>query len=312
MSWTKREPEELELSTELRTAVDKLRAKSPLCPSPDLLQAAQAGVLPPDLAKDVSEHLERCGLCKSLQADLEVLDNEELDNGQFDVAAQDRIWSRVQAGMAPQKAPAVVAARSPWWKLGLRPLPVAAMAAAAVLVLVLGVRWFGDRQQPAPSVAQNQRPALPLPPSVFRLEKAPVVLPASTAILWRGQEDPFARQSKDLQQALVPYAADNYAEAARRLDLLRKKYPRMAEAPFYLGVSQLFLNQNDDAAKSLKDAVNLADRSLADEATWYLALALDRTGRTDLARPLLEQLCRAGRKNSNRACTGVKELQSPH
>jgi hypothetical protein len=86
----------------------------------------------------------------------------------------------------------------------------------------------------------------------------------------------------------------------------------MAEAPFYLGVSQLFLNQNEDAAKSLKDAVNLASRPLADEATWYLALALDRTGRTDLASSLLEPLCHAGGKNSSRACAGIKELQAPH
>jgi len=138
------------------------------------------------------------------------------------------------------------------------------------------------------------------------------VLPASTAILWRGQEDAAARRTKDLNQALIPYEAGNYTEAARRLDLVRKRYPRLAEAPFYLGVSQLFLKQNDDAAKSLKDAVNLADQPLADEATWYLALALYRTGRTHPASSLLEPLCRAGGKNSGSACAGIKELEARH
>lgn len=307
MSWTRREPGEPELSTELTAAVAKLRTKSPLCPPPELLQAAQAGVLPPELARDVTEHLESCRLCQSLQVDL-----DELDNTQLDAVVQTRIWKRVQEGIPAHTAPVNVTTRSTWWTLMLQPLPVAAMTAFAVVVVVIGLRFFNGRQQPAATVAQNQTPASLPAPSALRLEKAPVVLPASTAILWRGQEDPSARRSKELKQALAPYEADNYAEAARQLDRLRKKYPRMAEAPFYLGVSQLFLNQNEDAAKSLKDAVNLAHLQLADEARWYLALALYRTGRADLASSLLEPICDAGGKDSARACAGVKELQARH
>jgi tetratricopeptide (TPR) repeat protein len=305
MSWTERQPGEPELSTELTAAVAKLRAKSPLCPPPELLQAAQEGVLPADLTNEVTGHLATCRLCKSLQVDLEELDNTELD-----AAGRKRIWQRVQAGMPSQTAHAGMVIPSAWWKMWLRPVAVAAMAVVAMLATVIGVRFFSDRSRPATTVAQKQTPASLPTPSVFRLEKAPIMLPASTAILWRGREDAATRQTKDLKQALVPYEANNYAEAARRLDLLRKKYARLAEAPFYLGVSQLFLDQNDDAVKSLKDAVNLADQPLADEATWYLALALYRTGRTDLASSLLEPLCRAGGNNSSSACAGIKELKA--
>jgi hypothetical protein len=233
MSWTRREPGEPELSTELTAAVAKLRAKSLLCPPPELLQAARAGVLPPDLARDVTEHLESCRLCQSLQVDLEALDNTELD-----AAVRTKIWRRVQTGIPAQTAPVNVTTRGSWWKLMLQPLPAGAMAAFAVMIVVVGLRFFSDRRQPAATVAQDQTPASLPAPSAFHLEKAPVVLPASTAILWRGQTDPSAKRSKDLKQALAPYEADNYAEAAQRLDRLRKKYPRLAEAPFYLGVSQ--------------------------------------------------------------------------
>jgi tetratricopeptide (TPR) repeat protein len=146
----------------------------------------------------------------------------------------------------------------------------------------------------------------------LRLEKPPIILPAASVIVWRGQKDASSEQNKELKQALAPYEADNYAEAAQRLDRIRQKYPRMAEAPFYLGVSQLFLNQNEDATKSLKDAVNLAGQPLADEANWYLALALYRSGRGEAASSVLAPLCHAGGKNSARACQGIKELQERH
>jgi TolA-binding protein len=149
--------------------------------------------------------------------------------------------------------------------------------------------------------------------SVFSLERAPVVLPsAQPALVWRGQQDTSAKQIKDLQQALVPYDSGDYAGAARLLELLRKKYPRMAQAPFYLGVCQLFLGQNDAAVRSLQDAQDLAGPSLADQTTWYLALANVKTGKIDKAKSLLTERCSAEGKDSARACAGVKELEGQH
>ena len=301
MSWTHREPEELELSTELTTALGTLRTNATACPKPELLQAARSQVLPAEAAKEVNQHLESCRLCQSVVADLEALDGPDLN-----AAGRKRIWKRIQQEIPDAGTEARV--RS-WWNLWLRPVPVAAMG-FAVLALVVGLRVLREGRTPATTTAQNETSTAPPTPSALRLEKAPIILPASTVVVWRGQQDASIKQNKELTQALAPYEADNYAEAAQRLDRLRKKHPRLAEASFYLGVSQLFLNQNEDATKSLKDAVNLADQPLADEATWYLALALCRTGRSELAGSLLDQLCHGGGKNSARACLGIKELQA--
>ena len=305
MSWTHREPEELELSTELATALGKLRTHATACPKPELLQAARSQVLPSDAAKDIHQHLEGCRLCQSVAADLEALDSASAD---LDSAARERIWKRIQ----PEVQNAATDKRvRPRWNLWFRPLPLAA-GALAVLALVVGLGVLRDRRQPAPTTAQNQTPVAPPAPSALRLEKPSIILPASAVVVWRGHDDASIKQSKELKQALAPYEADNYAEAAQRLDRLRKKYPRLAEAPFYLGVSQLFLNENEDAAKSLKDAVNLAGQPLADEANWYLALSLYKSGRGEAASSVLEPLCHAGGKNSARACLGIKELQERH
>jgi len=164
--------------------------------------------------------------------------------------------------------------------------------------------------QPASEISGNRPAAQVQTPaaSVLQLEKAPVVLPASAAIVWRGKSDPAAKQGKDLKDALEPYESGDYAEAARRLQRLGKQYPTMAQAPFYLGVSQLFLNQNEDAAGSLKAASVISQSPVADEALWYLALAEHRLTKDDLAGSILETLCKSGGKNSARACAGAKEL----
>ena len=298
MGLKKRDPVEPELSSELDTALSELRARVHGCPPPDLLQAAQADVLPDEQAKEVKQHAERCSLCKSLLADLESLDEVELDK-----AGRQRIWAQIKDGMpAETKAP-----RAYWW--WLRPLPMAG-AVATLAVLIFGVVLVRDRQRPETPTAENHPPAaVGALPSAFQLEKAPIVLPASAAIVWRGREDLAAKQARELKQALVPYAANNYAEATRRLRALHKKYPRMAEASYYLGISQLFLNDNEQAARSLNDAVKLAQPSLSEQAKWYLALADYRTGKPNLANGLLEPLCSAGGNDSARACAAVKELR---
>lgn len=303
MGWMSSEQVELEFSSELSGALSELRAKTGSCPKPGLLQAARAGVLAPEQAEAITRHLESCRFCKSLLSDMEELDDFELDK-----ATRERIWDRVQQGVQARSSSARRASFTwSWW---LRPIPVTAMAAVTV-VLAIGIVFLSKRQPS--TVAQNhQTPAAPAAPSVFALEKAPVMLPASAVIVWRGQEDASAKPARELKQALVPYEAGDYLEAANRLEVLRHKNPRMAEAAFYLGVSRLFLNQNEKAAVILKDAVNLAGPSLYDQATWYLALAYYRTGKPDLAGGLLEPVCKAGRKDSSRACAGVKELAERH
>ena len=300
MGWMKRDPIELGFSSDLGRVLGGLRAKVLGCPKPELLQAARADVLPSDQANEINRHLEKCSVCKALLADLEALDGLELGR-----AGRQRIWNQIRAGMPEQAAEA---ARFGW----MRPLPLAG-AFAALILLVTGMVLMRNRQAPTAITVETHPPAsVSTEPSVFRLEKAPVILPASAAILWRGQEDASAQPANDLKRALAPYESGDYTEAAGRLVALRKKYPRMAEASFYLGVCQLFLTQDEQATKTLRDAVKLASPPLKNQATWYLALADYRIGKPDLASGLLNQLCQAGGTDSGRACAGIKELERRH
>ena len=302
MGWMNGEQAELEFSNELDGELGQLHAKAGSCPRPQLLQAAQAGVLHPEQAEAITRHIEGCRLCESLLSDLEGLDDLELDK-----ASREKIWNRVQKEARPQTSSVKRAGFS--WNWWLRPLPVAALA--SVIVLAIGLTFVLPRRTPV-SVAQNQQPPVsPAAASVFKLEKAPVMLPAA-AIVWRGQEDIPSKQARELEQALVPYEAGNYGSAVKGLDVLRRKYPRMAEASFYLGVCRLFLNQNEEAAVALKDAVNLGVPPLSDQATWYLAFAYYQTGKRDLASGLLQPLCKTKGQDSARACAAVKELEERH
>ena len=287
-------------------AAAEFSARFPHCPKPALLQAAHAGVLPEEAGASVKAHMEACATCRSLAHDL-----AELDDVPLQPTEREKIWGMIRAGIAAEESGAKAAAPTPWWRLFLRPIPVA-IAAAAVVLLAIGGRLMRDPQPPA-AVAVNQpsQPPVATAPhaGVLRPDKAPVLLPASALLIWRGDSSAANTQGKELREALIPYQADQYGEAVQRLESLAKKYPRLAEAQFYLGVSQLLMERNDDAVASLKAARSLAGLALRDQAAWYLAVAWHRTGRDADARPLLEHLCQAGGATSERACSGLKELQ---
>ena len=312
MDVTNWEPDGPDFPSDLRAAIAGFGIRFPHCPKPAVLQAAQSDVLPPEVRDNVREHLRACAACTALVQDL-----SELDEAPLAAKEQEKIWGRIRAGIAAEESALKPAApRSGWWTLLFRPLPVAILAAAVILVVIGGrlPYWQKSRQQPTAVVSQarqpeaRQRQSLPPVSSVLRLDKPPVMLPVSAVLIWRGEADAGNARDKDLRTALAPYEADQYAEAAQRLENLTKKYPRLGEAHFYLGVCQLFLEHNDDAAASLNTARNLVQPALGDDADWYLALAYHRTGRNGEASPLLEKLCHATGKNSDKACAGLKEL----
>jgi tetratricopeptide (TPR) repeat protein len=285
-------------------AIGEFNARFPHCPEPALLQAAQSGVLPEEAGAAVKAHMDMCTACSSLVRDL-----TELDDAPLEPTERERIWGMIRAGIAAEESAAKPAA-PPWWKLLLRPAPVAAAAAAAVLLAIGAGLLRNPQPPPVVATSRSPQPAAAAPPavSVLRPDKAPILLPASAVLVWRGDSGAANTQGKELREALIPYEADQYDEAAQRLEGLSKKYPRLAEAQFYLGVSRLFLERNGDAAASLESARALAGPALRDQASWYLALAYHRTGRDSDARPLLEPLCRAAGANSERACSALKEL----
>ena len=89
--------------------------------------------------------------------------------------------------------------------------------------------------------------------------------------------------------AFKAYNAHDYGTAADRLTPLTKSYPSSNLVWLYLGVSQLMLQENREAYRTLKPRQegHPFDATL----TWYTAIAAQRIHAAD-ARSLLEAICR--------------------
>ncbi len=290
--WTDLEPREEEFLKDWGAPVSTMRARHAHCPSPQLLLAAQSEALPGEIKAGLADHLASCDLCRALARDLA---DEELSNPTTQEKA--RISKRVLGESRAGRRQAI-------WNWLWRPAPVAAVAVVAVLaVLSVYVGWESRRPGPGPVASQ--------PPTVLRLDKAAVKLPATAVLVWRGDaQERQQRYLAELTRALEPYRADDFAEALRRLEVLERNYPRAAEAHFYAGVCQLFLGFNSDAVRSFENARGLAEEPLAPDVAWYLSLAYQRAGQTQQAMQGLQDLCQGKSEYRERACAGLKELSS--
>jgi predicted Zn-dependent protease len=146
---------------------------------------------------------------------------------------------------------------------------------------------------------------------ILPLEKAAIKLPAASVLLYRSDAASSQAFLKDLAAALKPYRADDYSEASRRLGNLSRKYPNSPEVPFYLGVSQLFLNDNTHAVDSLQAAGRLAGETLRDSISWYLIVALNREGRDQQALVAASTLCAQAGEYKQKACAAADEMKHP-
>jgi hypothetical protein len=267
----------------------------PLCPSPELVQASQSGTLPPPLQERVARHVEACAVCQTLA---EALDDASVGGPTEDERA--RILQRVRTGLGRSgRAPV----RVQWWQWS------AAAAAVALLAIGSAIVWQ-FRSAPAPvQVARDIH--LPAAPSVFTLDKPAIQPSAASDILWRGSATPEA--AADLARAVEPYVAGDFAEAARRLRALVSRDPQNAAGHFYLGVSDLFLDRDAEAVKSLEiaDQLSKGNLDLEREVVWYLALAYRRTGQIERAGARLAALCRGQGPRAGRACAGLRQLAGP-
>lgn len=290
MSWTDLEPDEEALLKEL-ALFGPPAAGAGHCPEPELVSAAGQGVLPARLAGAVTRHVEQCAPCRALQRDLAALEP-------VGPTAEERrrIEERIEQAVGRRWWTAVAAGSSWRWAL-------AAAAAVLVVAAVAGGRWW---LTPAP-VATPARLPWPTGPTApvaaqYPLEKPPVRVPLAAVLVWRGASSAGQdRHLAELGEALVPYQADDFAEAARRLQALtaRRTDP---EADFYLGVCRLFLADHAGAVAALRRARAAGAPAMATDASWYLGMAYLSAGQHREAATEFRDLCAAGGAHQAAAC----------
>jgi TolA-binding protein len=260
----------------------------PPCPAPELVQASQMGTLPAPLQERIARHLGGCVVCQAL---VEALEDPAV--ARFTPEDSTRILTRLRADAGRSRRMIFA-----WWQL----------PAAAAVVALVGLAVALNRES-------TSLPGPPAPgeiaagaPSVFQLDKPEFRAGASSDLVWRGPADSAA--PTELDRALEPYHAGDFAEAARSLTALLDRQPQNATAHFYLGLSDLSRGSDAEAVTALEGAERTVqgDAELARETAWYLALAYRRTGQIQRAGAKLEALCRGGSSRAARACIGLSEL----
>jgi len=269
------------------------RVELPSCPEVGLLYSAREGILPNEQARVVTEHLAQCEVCRTLFADMESIEFGTPTAAES-LNIRERITRSAPGAFEPTK-PEPTWIRKRWW------IPTLAMAACAVLAVVL-LRQKSDTPA-APQIAQ----AKPIPE--IQIEKLPIHVDPNTLLATRGPGDASQPSPKELVKALSRYQKDDYAAAAQQLKTLATKYSQDGTLRLYLGVSELFLDQNEDAATELLTAKTLNDDGRLADTNWYLAVAELRLKQPDKALPLLHELCEGKSTYSQRACAVESSLK---
>lgn len=288
--WDRDEREVLE---PVADEIAALRERHVNDPSLDLLRAAHADALPPDLQARVSDHLTESAWSRAL------VDGANDVEHSLDAASSDRLYARITKSATDRPA---------WFSAIRYGSRLLAAAAALIIIVALWVSWRG----PAP--VASSKPAAPQT-AVARAEPPPFELPlrqpdvrlSVSALTWRGPSG-AASLVDDLAPALDAFRASDYTRAAQLLQPLERQYPKAIEPPFYRGISLLFLNKPAPAIDELQAAARLADNTFSLDVTWYLAVAQLRAGRLAAARVDLDRLCRTANARTADACDALKKL----
>jgi hypothetical protein len=136
----------------------------------------------------------------------------------------------------------------------------------------------------------------------------PDVKLSPSALTWRGDAsaNPFVR---DLAPAFDAYRAGDYARAVAAFDRLSAAYPGAIEVLFYQGVSRMLAGNDEGAIAPLEAAARIGNATFADDVSWFLAVARQRSGKAD-ARERFAALCRGHGAHAAAACSAVAQLGS--
>lgn len=264
------------------------------CPDPALLDEEVRALLPGEAAAAVEVHLAQCSRCRRLARELAAVEPDGLA-----AIEQRRIRARIDHQIG----------RQPRGVLAHRGFALAAGLALAATILLSFVFW--RPAAPLPSTRAVALPAaapfsrqLPSAERVFALSVPAVELPPAAVVL-RGAADDYNSQFltgvRAYREASYPAAATHFAGAA-------DARPYDPYAWFYLGVSRLLAGDATGAVGPLQTARHLGDGGLSVEATWYLSLALQRTGKTDAAIRTITPLCGVPGPHGAEACAALEVL----
>lgn len=254
----------------------------PSCPDPDLLVAVNHGVLPADVELAIQKHLLHCGICRTLVNDLASLEEPDL------TPAQHRhILSEIQVLPPRRRTRRILYAC------------LAFVVASAIAILLL------RRSRPSENAAASLASA-PAAPAQINIPIARLDLPESTSGAKTGGRPTVA----ELAPAFAAYRQNKYQEAATDFAILAQRYPESDIVFLYLGISQLFLEENEDALASLGRAEALASPQRQDAASWYHAIAALRLQDAE-SKDLFAQLCsRKGSPYAGQACAIARQLKA--
>jgi len=268
-------------------------------PSLAMLRAADGDALPPDEQARVMRHLEESAWSRALVDGL----REAGAGDRLDAASEQRLFDRITRE-------ARAASPRPRWRSAAI---YGGLAVAATVIIAVMVRDRAPAPAPPPApvgtVASATNPPPPSAAPVLIAFSKPEVRLSPSALTWRGDPsaNPFLR---DLAPALDAYRADDYARAVAAFDRLASVYPDAIEVRFYLGVSRLLAGDAAGAIAPLDAAARLGNATFAEDVSWYLAVAQQRSGRAE-ARDRFARLCRGRGPHAAAACAALTALGAP-
>lgn len=275
-------------------------------PSLEMLRAADADALPPEIKARVTRHLQDSAWSRAVVDGL----RETGADDHLDAASEDRLFERIsrKTQATPSRAPS----RRRWAPA----VAIGGLALAATLLIAVVVPRSGPDTAVPPEGASasigvkpivESAPATRTDPPRIAFAKPEVKLSPS-ALAWRGDAaaNPFVR---DLAPAIDAYRAGDYPRAVAAFDRLSAVYPGSIEVSFYLGVSRMLAGDDAGAIAPLEAAARLDNQTFADDVAWYLAIAQQRSGHPN-ARARLAELCRGQSAHASSACAAVAQLDA--
>jgi hypothetical protein len=291
--WDRDEREALE---PLEDELASIRARHANDPSLDLLRAAHADALPPDLQARVSEHLTGSEWSRALVSGANDVEHS------LDPAASDRLFARITKS----------ATSRPSWFSAIRTTSrLLAAAAALIIIAAVWVSWRGPaRSSPAATPAQTTVARNEPPPAPYEMPlQKPDVRLSVAALTWRGSTSGSSLVD-EIAPALDAFRKSEYARAAGALESLEGTYPNAFEPSYYRALSLLLGGDANGAIPEFDKASRLADETFAADVAWYQAVAEQRAGKIAEAHQHLEPLCHTTNAHRADACAAADKLGS--